>query len=303
LTVAARQALRGNIVLELKGHKGRVASLAFSADGELLASCEELGDSVWIWDLRRARASNHLRHEIYGVRQISFAPQGTVLAWAWGDQLKVWDVASGSELFALYHGLQFVHTLEISKGGEEVASRKPVGYAGPMIGVRGWDVSAGKVLRLFRDRPGAFQCLAVSIGGQQVAAGGEDHQLTVWNTGDPLPQATHSLGGSLKWVAYTPDGSTLAALADWSVWLLDAATLAPRSVAQGRAMSAAFSHDGQTLATGGDDGIVRFWNTATGQERTHFAWEIGKIRTVAFSRDGTRAAAGCDGNILVWDVA
>jgi WD domain, G-beta repeat len=54
----------------------------------------------------------------------------------------------------------------------------------------------------------------------------------------------------------------------------------------------AWSNDGLTLASGGDDGMVRLWNTADGTAllvlKGHSDWTEG----LAFSPDGTRLAVG-----------
>ena len=53
----------------------------------------------------------------------------------------------------------------------------------------------------------------------------------------------------------------------------------------------AYSHDGQTLATGGDG--VRLWDTASGQLKANPP--VGYVRTLAFSPDSkTLATAGQD---------
>jgi WD40 repeat protein len=46
------------------------------------------------------------------------------------------------------------------------------------------------------------------------------------------------------------------------------------------------------------------WANATTWEVAHaFDWEIGRLRSIAFSPDGMLAAAGGDkGKIVVWDV-
>ena len=65
----------------------------------------------------------------------------------------------------------------------------------------------------------------------------------------------------------------------------------------------AFHPSGQYLAATSNDETVKFFSTATWQEAKRFTWEIGKMRSVAFSRDGMLAAAGSDsGKVVVWDV-
>ncbi len=50
------------------------------------------------------------------------------------------------------------------------------------------------------------------------------------------------------------------------------------------------------------DGKVRFWDVESGQLRRAFDWGIGEVKSVVFSPDGMRAAAGGEGQILVWDI-
>jgi RNA polymerase sigma factor (sigma-70 family) len=62
----------------------------------------------------------------------------------------------------------------------------------------------------------------------------------------------------------------------------------------GGVRTAAFSPDGATLATGGDDGRVRIWDVATGKELRNVKLDDSRrVRSVAVSPDGkTVAAAG-----------
>jgi WD40 repeat protein len=69
-----------------------------------------------------------------------------------------------------------------------------------------------------------------------------------------------------------------------------------------RITSVAYSPDGARLASGSEDGAVRFWEATTGKELLTLKGHSGEVRGVAFSPDGTRlASAGWEGMVKVWD--
>ena len=65
----------------------------------------------------------------------------------------------------------------------------------------------------------------------------------------------------------------------------------------------AFAPDGKWLATGGYDGSVQLWDTATGKVTTTLIGHHQRIGSLAFAPDSRTLASGAaDGTVKWWNV-
>src|ERR1700687_3919772 len=83
-------------------------------------------------------------------------------------------------------------------------------------------------------------------------------------------------------------------------------TVTARAVLEGHTgavRAVAFAPDGNLLASAGDDGKIRLWDRATGQESGYLDAHQGIVFALPFAPDGrTLASGGADGTVKLWDL-
>ncbi len=67
--------------------------------------------------------------------------------------------------------------------------------------------------------------------------------------------------------------------------------------------SFAFSPDGQSIASGGLEGVLRVWDFESGREKLRLEIRQGAINSVAYSPDGSMIASGGFGPVRIWETS
>ena len=122
----------GQVLLNLKGHTEQVRGVAFSADGNRLASASD-DNTVKVWDAQTGQELFSFR--IGPSSGVAFSPDGKRLATASGrwqgrptgwdgvpGDVKVWDTQTGQELLSLKGFAGPYPSLAFSPDGKRLAS-------------------------------------------------------------------------------------------------------------------------------------------------------------------------------------
>lgn len=88
-TIQVRDIRTGQLIHVLRGHTGRIQSIAINPDGETLASASR--DGVRLWNLRTGELLTLLTGHQDWVRSVAFSPDGSILATGGFDRkIMVW---------------------------------------------------------------------------------------------------------------------------------------------------------------------------------------------------------------------
>ena len=181
---------------------------ALSSDGKLAAYGLD-GGRVGVMDLR----DGHMAWTAVAtggiVSALAFSPDGNSLATggAFNDpQIRLWDVATGSELGRLSGHDSWVSSLVFWPDGSRLASTSADQT------IRVWDVASRKELDMLRGHRNEVWRLALLPDGRTLVSGGKDGAVNLWDLSAP-----HNHRERITWDkpvnawAFAPDGRSILA--------------------------------------------------------------------------------------------
>jgi WD40 repeat protein/ABC-type branched-subunit amino acid transport system substrate-binding protein/DNA-binding SARP family transcriptional activator len=295
--------------LTLAGHAGRVLSVAYSSDGQRVATGGQDAAAI-VWNAATGEQELTLHGHSGPINAVAFSPDGRLLATASDDRtVRLWVVATGELQLTLTSFTREVERLAFSPNGSRLATTSLDGN------VAVWDASTGQALfSLHPDRTGDTPDplnVAFSPDGTRLATATPSGGLAEWDLTNQSPQLLHSwvstaAGVIPHSVAFSPDGTRLVATTNTGAEAWWTGTGNPALNVVGHTLQVldlAVSPDGARIATGGIDQTASVWDARTGRELLALAGHHAPVAAVAFSPDGKRlATASWDGTAKIWDL-
>ena len=277
----------------LLGHTGRVATVCFQPNGDLLASGGS-DQTVRLWDTNTQKSIRVLTGHTDRVTVLCFHPDGNLFASGSGDHtIRLWGIVQSSTLATttpidgddclhiLCGHTDWILTICFSPDGRYLVSGAADGT------IRLWHVETGQCIKTLKEQVGWMGSLCFSPDYRTLVCGCFDHTIRLWDVNETalsalkasptldsvpyLSEKSETLRGHTNIVlavCYSPHGGILASSSvDQTIRLWDMETAECVHILRGHAgaiWSVNFSPDGNVLASGSVDETIRFWDVHSG---------------------------------------
>jgi RNA polymerase sigma factor (sigma-70 family) len=299
--------------------EGRIKVLALGPGGRTILSCshnltrlssDENDRSLLLWDAQTGKPLRKFERKPRGtpadlLRSAAYSRDGKLVAAGFNNGIvAIWDAVTGKALREIRDPAIDPFGLIFSEDGGTLFvfsyREKPT---------RRYTVATGKPDGDLSGKQQVYR-LALSADGKTLAAAISDkqgYQIVLYDAGTNQRLRAFPAPGTVQDLAFSADDKYLAsASTDGTACVYEVATgRRHRKFRYGDKLwvyAVAFAPDGETLATGGTDGRIRFWDIEANKEVSHIEHGTTPI-ALHYTPDGKRLASAGGSAIHLWDVA
>jgi hypothetical protein len=193
------------IARTLAGHSDIVRSVAFSPDGETIASGSQ-DNTIKLWNVETGIIIRTLTGHSDYVHCVTFTPDGETIASASRDKtIKLWNIETGVVMKTRRGHSNIVRSVAFSPDGKIIASGSDDAT------IKLWERQIGVELKTLGEHSFSVTSVAFSPDGQTIASGSVDETIKLWDTKTgELLRRLEGHSGVVRSVAFSPDGKIIA---------------------------------------------------------------------------------------------
>ena len=279
-------------------------ALSISHDGKFLAAAGQAGTvTIWQIDAEVPRLLKQLTYSRVWIDRLRWNPCSSELAFSLGRYAQVWDAPTQT----------IVTTLNFSDSSILDLAWHPQGESLSVSGnqnIKTWQRQDWDEDPEVRETGGAGEAIVWSPDGRYLASGNNDRSVLVWEEGNLHPWKMRGFPYKVKqlaWSTLTTGAPILASTSGEGIltWTKDADPYVGWNAQviekhSETVTAIAFKPDSKLLASAAEDGRICLWNKANQMTQTLQGAPKG-FSTLSWNSQGTAlAAAGQQGEVLVW---
>jgi serine/threonine protein kinase len=302
-TTTASSTPTGHTVIAYCNHTSQANTVAYSPDGQFIASADNT--KVHVWRANDGHTLSTYPGHSGPVNAVAWSADGRYLASASDDKtVQVWIVmhigGTVTRAYVLDYQNHFhkVNTLAWSPHKHYIAS------ASFEETVHVWNATNGHTLFTGGPHTRQVQTLAWSPNAQYLATGSADSTIQIWDSHNGNEAFRYHTSAGANALAWSPEGQHIAiGCTDATIHCLAFLSGMEEFTCIGHSSPIrvlSWSPDGRYLASASDD-KVQLWDATTGQQLYTYHGHLAPVNAVCWSPDGRYlASASTDQTVQIW---
>ena len=293
---------RVRLVHSIEDYKVTVDSLVFSPNNRILISGGGSNNpQMKFFSVETGEQLTEVQAHRTGILALAVSPDGNTLISSGEDSgINFWNLQTGEFQSTLLGHANSVTSLAIAPNNQVLVS-------GSLDGIRVWRLNylPQRPLYTLANRNNPVQAMAINSNGRLLASGDTEGKIQFWDLREGTFISEFSPHEEeISGLAFSADGNNLITASrdrQIKIWDLASGQLLKTLIGHtGAIRTIALHPNGQTLASGGDDGII-LWDLDQGELLTRLKEHKNWIQSLAFSHDGEYlASGGFDATVKIW---